>query len=153
TALAASALGAGMVASTQSGLTLEEIAQHATAAKWFQLYIQPDREVTTALVRRAEAAGYRAIVMTVDAPVNGPRNREQRAGFALPPGVEAANLRGAPPLPAPAASDEDLLLGGPLLAAAPTWRDIGCLRSLTALPILLKGVMTAEDATRALEEG
>jgi len=157
----ASVLGAGaaqtaMVVSTQASVSLEAIAQQAAAPLWFQLYIQPDRGFTQALVRRAEAAGYRALVVTVDAPVSGIRNREQRAGFALPPGVEAVNLRGmAPPPPSapPFMTDGQVLLGGPLLAAAPTWRDIAWLRGLTTLPILLKGIMNAQDATRAIAEG
>ncbi|MDT4836291.1 4-hydroxymandelate oxidase [compost metagenome] len=105
-------------------------------------------------MRRAEVAGYQALVVTVDAPVNGVRNREQRAGFVLPADVEAVNLRGMRPLQAGSApSAGGLLLGGPLLAAAPTWEDLQWLRSLTRLPILAKGVMTGEDARRAVEEG
>ena len=77
--LGASALRAGMVVSTQASIELETIAAQAQTPLWFQLYIQPDRDFTAALVRRAEAAGYRALVLTVDAPVSGIRNREQRA--------------------------------------------------------------------------
>ncbi|MPY68782.1 MAG: alpha-hydroxy-acid oxidizing protein [Alphaproteobacteria bacterium] len=154
TALAASAQQAGMVVSTQASVTLEDIAREAQAPLWFQLYVQPDREFTRTLVRRAEQAGYEALVVTVDAPVSGMRNREQRAGFALPPEVEAANLRGMAPVRSGSSGNGDgLLLGGPLLSAAPTWRDIGWLRSLTRLPLLIKGIMTAEDASRAVAEG
>lgn len=154
TVLAAAAVQAGMVVSTQASIELEAIAREAQSPLWFQLYIQHDRDFTRDLVRRAEAAGYQALVVTVDAPVNGVRNREQRAGFVLPAGVEAVNLRGMRPLPTGSAQpDGGLLLGGPLLAAAPTWQDLRWLRSLTRLPVLLKGVMTGEDARRALEEG
>jgi len=154
TALAASAMQAGMVVSTQASVALEEIARAATAPLWFQLYIQPDRPFTRNLVARAEAAGYRALVVTADAPVNGLRNAEQRAGFALPPGVEAVNLRGLRlPAAAAGAPGGPVLLGGPLLAAAPTWADLAWLRGLTRLPLLLKGVMTAEDARTALDLG
>lgn len=152
TALAASAVGAGMVISTQAGVTMEEIGRETSAPLWFQLYVQPDRNFTCGLVRRAEAAGCTALVVTVDAPVSGIRNREQRAGFALPPGVEAVNLRGMGRLPA-GTNEASMLLGSPLLAAAPTWKDLDWLRSLTALPILLKGIMTAEDARRAEAAG
>ncbi len=153
-ALAASAHGTGMVVSTQAGLPLEDIARTTTAPLWFQLYIQPDRGFTHELVRRAEAAGYRALVVTVDAPVSGLRNREQRAGFALPPGVESVNLRGmAPPPRQGGGAGAAVLLGGPLLAAAPTWSDVADLRTRTRLPILLKGIMTAEDARQAIEAG
>lgn len=154
TALAASAMGAGLVVSTQAGQPLEEIAQATTAPLWFQLYIQPDRDFTVDLVRRAEAAGYQALAVTVDAPVSGMRNREQRAGFALPPGVEAVNLRGmAQPPMYVGAPGEPVLLGGPLLAAAPSWKDLDWLQSITRLPVLVKGVMTAEDARRAVAMG
>jgi 4-hydroxymandelate oxidase len=152
--LAASAVRAGMLVSTQASVELEAIAAAAQTPLWFQLYIQPDRDFTAALVRRAEAAGYQALVLTVDAPVSGVRNREQRAGFALPAGVEAVNLRGMRPLQATADSAAgSLLLGGPLLAAAPTWADLAWLRGLTRLPILLKGIMSGADAEQALAAG
>jgi len=154
TVLAASAARAGMVVSTQASMALEDIARPAQTPLWFQLYVQPDRDFTRELVRRAEAAGYQALVLTVDAPVNGLRNREQRAGFALPEGVEAVNLRGMRGLPPSAGRiGEPALFGTPLLAAAPTWRDLAWLRSLTRLPLLVKGVMHEEDACRAVAEG
>lgn len=153
TALAAAALDTGMVVSTQASATLEDIAARAQgrAPLWFQLYIQPDRAFTASLVQRAEQAGYRALVVTVDAPVNGMRYREQRAGFRLPAGIEAVNLRGASPSPpAPAGA---LLFGTPLCDAAPTWQDLAWVRSLTRLPLLVKGIMDPEDARRAVEAG
>lgn len=154
TALAAAAAQACMIVSTQASVSLEDIARQATAPLWFQLYFQPDRDFTANLVRRAEAAGYRALVVTVDAPVSGIRNREQRAGFSLPPGIDAVNLRGMPtPPPTESNADERILLGGPLLASAPTWNDINWLRSSTRLPVLIKGIMTAEDAKLAVNEG
>ncbi len=154
TVLGASAMGAGLVVSTQASVLLEDIARAAAAPLWFQLYIQHDREFTVDLARRAEAAGYRALVVTVDAPVTALRNREQRAGFAMPPGIEAVNLRGMRPAPAQSgAAGGPVLLGGPLLAAAPTWDDLAWLRSKTRLPILLKGIMGAADAVRAVDAG
>lgn len=154
TVLAASAAQACMVVSTQASVSLEEIARQAKSPLWFQLYFQPDREFTRDLVMRAETAGYKAIVVTVDAPVSGIRNREQRAGFSLPPGVEAVNLRGMriPSLQGSQVGD-GILLGGPLLATAPTWQDIAWLRSFTSLPIVIKGIMTADDASRVVSEG
>ena len=152
TVLAASAHKAGMILSTQASVPLEDVARQAQGPLWFQLYIQADRGFTRELVRRAEIAGYEAIVLTVDAPVSGLRNREQRAGFTLPTGIEAVNLRGmCPPPQASGQAGSNVLLGGPLLAAAPTWADVDWLRSLTSLPVLIKGVMTAEDARRALD--
>lgn len=154
TALAASAHKTGMIVSTQASVLLEDVARQAQAPLWFQLYIQPDRGFTRELVQRAQSAGYQALVVTVDAPVNGLRNREQRAGFVLPADIEAVNLRGmrSPPQPSGEAGG-NVLLGGPLLAAAPTWNDVDWLRSLTSLPVLLKGITTAEDATRAVDAG
>lgn len=149
--IAAGAINTAMVVSAQASTSLEDIAAEASAPLWFQLYIQPDRDFTAALARRAEATGYRALVVTVDAPVNGMRWREQRAGFALPPGIEAANLAGMRTLPP--AGPEALLFGTPLAAAAPTWDAIDWLRAQTRLPILLKGITHADDARRALTAG
>lgn len=152
TVLGAAAAEAGMIVSTEASVALEEIAHEARTPLWFQLYIQPDREFTRELVGRAEAAGYRALVVTVDAPVSGVRNREQRAGVALPSGVEAVNLRGMR-RPAASAGAAGMLLGTPLIDAAPTWRDIAWLQSLTRLPVLIKGVMSHEYAHRAVAAG
>lgn len=154
TTVAASAVQAGMIVSTQASIAIEDIAREATTTLWFQLYIQPDRGFTISLVRRAEAAGYKALVVTVDAPVSGIRNREQHAGFVLPAGVEAVNLRGMPPMARQSGEPgAGMLLGSSLLASAPTWKDLDWLRAQTSLPILIKGVMTAEDAQRAVMGG
>ncbi len=117
--------------------------------------MQPDRGITRELVARAQAAGYRAIVITVDAPVHGPRNREQRSGFVLPAGLGSANLRDKP---AQAAAQtmrvgQGSLFDGPLLAQAPTWADIEALRAATPLPLLLKGITSVADARRAADAG
>jgi 4-hydroxymandelate oxidase len=151
TVLAASALKTGMIVSTQASVSLEEIASQATSTLWFQLYFQHDRGFTRELVRRAELVGYKAIVVTVDAPVSATRNREQRAGFVLPREVEAVNLRGLPGLSAER-NNGTVLMGSALIASAPTWTDINWLRSLTSLPILVKGIMSSEDAARAITE-
>lgn len=148
TMLGAAATRSGMVVSAQASLPLEAIAAQARQAPWFQLYVQPDRGFTLALARRAEAAGYAALVVTVDAPVSL-RNREQRAGFRLPPGIEAVNLRGAPPPPALPAGSE--IFGAVEHAAG--WEDIAALRAAVRLPVLLKGIMTAADAERAVAAG
>src|SRR5690606_26219398 len=132
TVLAASALQAGMVVSTYAGVPLETLAQQARAPLWFQLYVQHDREFTLALARRAEAAGYGALVLTVDAPVSGARNRAQRAGFVLPEGLSAVNLHGARTLaPHTAPLGSPPLFGSPLLETALSWRDIAWLREQT----------------------
>jgi 4-hydroxymandelate oxidase len=155
TALGATATAAAMVVSTQATVLLEDVARQAEAPLWFQLYIQPDRGFTRELARRAEAAGYQALVVTVDAPISGVRNREQRASFMLPPSMEAINLRGMqlPPSSGGGIGDDALLLGGSLLASAPTWRDLNWLQAQTSLPILVKGIMSGEDAERAVAAG
>ncbi|MES2709120.1 MAG: alpha-hydroxy acid oxidase [Verrucomicrobiota bacterium] len=153
TVLGASAMKAGMVVSTRASVPLEDIARAAETPLWFQLYIQPDRPFTEALVRRAEAAGYGALVLTVDAPLNGIRNRLQRSGFRMPAGVEAVNLRGmgGPDL-RPRQAGESVAFG-PLLDGAPTWRDLDWLLSVTRLPVILKGILSPDDATLAMEHG
>ncbi|KGJ10135.1 alpha-hydroxy-acid oxidizing protein (plasmid) [Paracoccus versutus] len=152
TALGAAATGSLMVVSTQSGLPLEDIAARAQGPLWFQLYMQPERGDTLSLVRRAEAAGCRALVVSVDAPVNGLRNMEQRAGFRLPEGIRAVNLDGMrPPQIRSEPGRAATFLG--LMDAAPRWEDIAWLKSQTRLPLLLKGIMSAHDAERAVAVG
>ena len=157
-AYAAAALGAGVVLSTQASVSLESVAQAVLpdpgrGPLWFQLYLQPDRGVTQALVQRAEAAGYEALVLTVDAPTSGVRDRERRAGFRLPPGVGPVNLAGlqAPASP-PLSPGQSALFDG-LLHHAPTWDDIAWLQSITRLPVLLKGVLHPADARQAVSVG
>lgn len=154
TAMGAAAIGAAMVVSTQASVALEDLAHAARAPLWFQLYPQPDRGFTRELVGRVESAGYRAIVLTADAPISGVRNREQRAGFALPPGVEAVNLRGARAMSAQGAGVGDsAVFGTALLDVAPTWKDLEWLLSVTRLPVLVKGILAPPDAVLAIEMG
>lgn len=153
TVLGASAVSAWMTVSTQSSVTLEDVAKAANTTLWFQLYMQAARDDTTALVRRAEQAGYAAIVVTVDAAVNGVRNVEQRAGFRLPVNIRAANLDGISPAPAPRVNPGESPVFKGLLDAAPTWSDLEWLRKTTTLPIILKGVLHPDDADRAIAMG
>lgn len=159
TALAAAALGAGFVLSTQADTHMETVARLYLAdpgrgALWFQLYFQRDRGLTQALVQCAEAAGFEALVVTVDAPVQAPRDRERRAGFRLPLHVRSAHL---PNLPS--ADDAHPLQRGDSalfqhhLQHAPTWQDLGWLQGLTRLPILLKGICHPDDAREARRLG
>lgn len=152
TVFGAGAIRAGMVVSTQASVPLEEVAQRASSPLWFQLYLQHDREFTRSLVQRAVKAGYRALVLTVDAPVTL-RNREQRAGFRLPPGIQAVNLRGMAPAPPPRAEPHESEVFRGLLDGAATWKDIAWLRSVSKLPLVLKGIMSPADAERAIAEG
>ncbi|MCW1923206.1 alpha-hydroxy-acid oxidizing protein [Luteolibacter arcticus] len=148
TVLGASVMEACLTVSTSAGIPLEDISKAATVPPWFQLYVQADRGFTAELVKRVEAGGYAALVVTADAPLSGLRNREQRAGFRLPPGIEAVNLRGMKSLPL-----AEGVFGTPLLETAPTWKDLAWLRSLTSLPVILKGVLDPEDARIAVAEG
>jgi len=143
---------ATMVVSTMSNVTLEEIAAAATRPLWFQLYVQPDRELTKHLVRRAESAGYEALVVTVDAPVLGARYRELRANFALPAGLERANLRGYAVANSSYHPSEQSIFSATLDPSL-TWKDIDWFRSITKLPILLKGIQNPADAERAVSAG
>ena len=133
--------GVGMVATSGSNRTIEAIAAAASRPLWMQLYLFPERARSQALVRRAEAAGCRAIVLTVDSPRFGRKERTLRSedDFDWP---HAANLAGLPP---PTAN--------PARGAPATWADVDWLRSITTLPIVLKGVLTAEDAALAVEHG
>lgn len=142
TAQAAGRAGVVMVAGTSSNRSIEEIAAAADGPLWLQLYLFPERARTLALVRRAEAAGCRAIVLTVDAPRWGRKERSLRseAQFAWP---ASGNLAGLPP-----ATVEWPDGGAPV-----TWADLDWLRTVTALPILLKGILTAEDAALAATRG
>lgn len=154
-ARAAAALDTIMVASTLSTHSIEEIA--ATGARlWFQLYVFRDRAITEELVRRAEAAGCRALVLTTSVPVQGNRERDSHNRFRLPTGTEMANFRGMRQATFPTTAD-----GGSGLMAFinsefdPTlsWEALDWLRSITSLPILLKGVMHPGDGRIAVEHG
>ena len=154
-ARAAGAAGTLMVVSTIASSTLEEVAAHATGPLWFQLYVYRDRDVTRGLMRRAEAAGYRALVLTVDMPRLGRRERDVRNRFTLPPGVTIRNLEvaGRPDATSWGADSSFNEYVHSLLDASLTWDAIGWLKSLTKLPIVIKGVLTAEDAERAVAAG
>ena len=142
----ATARGAGaadtlMIVSTVATRSLEEVAEAATGPLWFQLYMYDERDAAVMLVQRAQAAGYRALVVTVDTPHVSKRERDIRNNFHIPPPpFVAANFTGK------YATETGM-------HAAVTWDVIPWLRSLTSLPILLKGILTAEDALLAVEHG
>ena len=150
TARAAVGVGALMVVSTIASVRLEDIAETGVN-RWFQLYVHKDRDLTAELVKRAHAAGYRAIVVTVDTPFLGRRMRDERNRFALPPGIGLANLAGIP-LPQDPGSSLFRYFASQLDPAV-TWEDIAWLRSLSPLPVVLKGVLTPEDALSAVKAG
>jgi 4-hydroxymandelate oxidase len=156
-ATAAGAAAAGTLATLGSGnhFGVEEVAAATRAPFWFQMYCYESRAVTERLIRRAEEAGARALVLTVDATFPPRRERNMRIKFALPPEIELRNLVGIGlhdhllraehgGMPAFIASLRNMLL---------TWDEIDWMSGITKTPIVLKGVMTAEDAMMAAEHG
>jgi 4-hydroxymandelate oxidase len=155
TALAAEIAGVGMVLSTLATKSLEEVATVANGLQWFQLYIHKDQGLTQALVQRAYTAGYKAICLTVDAPMLGKRERDQRNEFTLPPGLHPANLTNISGLDIPQATGESGLLTyfSQQINPGVTWKDLEWLQSLSPLPLVVKGILRADDAVRAVEYG
>lgn len=154
-ARAAGAMGTAMICSTIATYPLEEIAAAATGPLWFQLYVYRDREVTRDLVRRCEAAGFKALVLTVDTPRLGRRERDVRNRFALPPGLSIANLERYGKTEAlrwaGASSFQEYVHR--LLDGSLTWESVEWLRSITSLPIFIKGVLSPDDAALATKAG
>ncbi|MCI0397578.1 MAG: alpha-hydroxy-acid oxidizing protein [Chloroflexi bacterium] len=149
TARAAARAGTIMIASMAATTAVEEVAQASAAIPgaprpWLQLYILPDRGFTTEMVRRAEAAGCGALVLTVDSPVFGQRERDIRHRFhELPNGLSLANFTAAGGARPPQLE----------FKADLTWQDVSWLRATTNLPILLKGIVHPADACLALAHG
>ncbi len=150
-ARAVSALGTAQVLSTLSSVPLEQVATEAAALRWLQLYIYRDREITRDLVRRAEAAGYAAICVTVDVQRPGNRERDLRNGFTVPADVRAANFDHA---------IDDTADGSALFTyinaqfdPALTWEALDWLAGITSLPVVVKGILAPADARLAVEHG
>ncbi|HUR68899.1 MAG TPA: alpha-hydroxy acid oxidase [Candidatus Thermoplasmatota archaeon] len=138
--------------STLATTPLEEVAQEQ-APRWFQVYIHRDRELSRELVQRAVNAGYEALVLTVDAPVWAIRERDRRNKFTLPPPLTLANFeRYLDKATGQSGPDGLANYVNSQLDPSLTWRDVGWLRSF-GLPVLVKGVLTAEDAALAIEHG
>ena len=150
-ARAVAAEGIAQVLSTLSSTSLEDVAATAAAPRWFQLYVYRDRTITHELVKRAEAAGYVAICITVDVQRPGNRERDLRNGFKVPMQIRAANFNQA---------IEDTADGSALLKyindqfdPSLTWEALEWLRSITTLPIVVKGLLSADDARLAVTHG
>jgi 4-hydroxymandelate oxidase len=150
TAWAAATLDTVMILSTIATVSLEDVA--ATGVRrWFQLYVLKDRDLTAELVKRAHASGYRALVLTVDAPLLGRRFRDERNLFTLPDGMRLANLE-AMGLPVSSGSG----LSAFFLERhdrSVNWESLAWIRSLSPMPLVLKGIVTGEDASLAVEAG
>ena len=148
-ARAAAAAGTIMTLSTMASASIEEVAAASDGPKWFQLYVHPERNVSKRMVQRAEAAGYKAICLTVDVPRLGRRERDFRNRFDYPPGVAHRNYIGEvelPPLEIEAGQSALNASADVLIDPSLTWDVIDWLRSFTSLPVIVKGIMTAEDA-------
>ncbi len=145
---------ATLVAALFSNVSIEQMASLAQRPLWFQLYIQNDRSFTKEIVDRGLAAGCDAICVTVDVPVNGPRDREVRAGFRLPPGVERSNLA---KLGSTIAAGAHRPSGRNIYSLThgydATWKDIDWLRSIIPVRLLLKGILHPADAELAVKAG
>lgn len=151
TARAAAACSTIMVLSFSSNCTIEEVASSCSAIRFFQLYVYKRRDISAKLVKRAENNGYKAIVVTVDTPRLGRREADIKNKMVVPmvPSLEGLLSLGA-----------DNKFGSGLAAfasetldASLSWKDIEWLKSITKLPIMLKGVLTAEDARKAVDVG
>jgi 4-hydroxymandelate oxidase len=133
-----------LVSSMASTVPIADVVAAATGPVWFQLYVQPDMDVTEALVRRAERAGCAALVVTADSPVFGRHRRDLAHGFHdLPPGLAAENMRD---LTGPGLRDI-------AMSVAVSWEHVDRLREMTSLPLWVKGVLHPKDAELAVGHG
>jgi len=174
-ARATAAMGVGFCQSTNSNASIEQLAHHGRQDFWFQLYIQKDRGMTEALIQRAWDAGSRVLVVTVDLPVQGPRERDVRNGFTVPPRIGLDNIfdyasklswllrLGRGPrftfgnLVAPGAPAQKLMSLAQHISASfdasVNWKDLDWLRDRWRGRIAVKGILRADDALRALSHG
>jgi len=153
-ARAARAAGTLMIGSTLSTCTLEETAEACGGPMWFQLYVYKDRGMTQELVARAESAGYQALVLTVDTPLLGRRYRDVRNNFVLPEGISMKNFEAAMTSAARWGAHASFsAYVHDLFDATLSWSAVEWLRSQTRLPILVKGILTEEDASLAIHAG
>lgn len=150
-ARAAAAAGIVQVLSTLSSYRLEDVATASKGKPWFQLYCYRDRAITQELVERAETAGFVALCVTLDVPVPGSRERDVRNRFKVPPNVRVANL--AHLVSDTADSSALLKYVSDQFDPSLTWETLDWLGGLTRLPIVVKGVLTAEDARLAVKHG
>ena len=149
TARGAAAAGAVYVLSTTATVTIEDVAaERGTAAQWFQLYLPPDRTVTEGLIDRVVAAGFQAIVLTVDQPVYGASPRAARSPLVSSPDIRSVNLPGQPIAQNAYKADYTGRVTFPA-----TWRDLDWLVRRAPMPVLVKGVLRADDAVRCVEAG
>lgn len=151
-ARAAAAAGVTMILSTASTYPMEEIRAQSPAPMWFQLYVNKDPGVTQALVEKAEAENFAAIVVTVDLPVLGNREIDIRNGFQMPSELQLVNLRAVhEQRHLPVASETELIVAQ--FKPDLSYRDLEWLCGLTKLPVLAKGILRGDDARLCLDHG
>lgn len=155
TTKAAGAAKTIMTIATISTSSIEEAMAVASGPVWFQLYVLKDRGVTASLVQRAEEAGCKAIVLTVDVPVPGQRERDARNRLTLPDNLSIKNLltAGYQNLPKNVAGSGLAAYVASQFDPALSWKDVQWLRGLTKLPVLVKGILRTDDALRAIDHG
>jgi isopentenyl diphosphate isomerase/L-lactate dehydrogenase-like FMN-dependent dehydrogenase len=173
-AQAAEAMGTRLVLSSASTYSIEEVAAGTTKPHWFQLYPWRNAGLIDSLVGRAGDAGYSTLVVTVDVPVYGNRLRETRTGMGIPPTISPAQawsavrrppwlfhllreqrigLKNLEPVGSAAGSVESFAVQSENLGAGLDWRDLEHIRARWAGPLLVKGILDADDAERAVEVG
>ncbi|XP_055820105.1 glycolate oxidase 1-like isoform X2 [Solanum dulcamara] len=154
TARATSAAGTIMTLSTVGTSSIEEVASTGPGIRFFQLYVYKDRNVVLQLVKRAERAGFKAIALTVDTPRLGRREADIKNRFVLPSHLSLKNFEGLDLGKIDKTDDSGLAsyVAGQVDQSL-SWKDVKWLQTITHLPILLKGVLTAEDARLAVESG
>ena len=151
TARAAAAAGVPFILSTMSSSSVEAVSAAAPdCIRWFQLYVQRDPGASRSLVERAVAAGCRALVVTVDLPIVGYRDRDRRSGFEM---SALGNFGDVGPTHRPLRPMVDDVIDTGTPAHSLTWADLAAIRSWSTLPVVLKGILTAEDARLAVEHG
>jgi 4-hydroxymandelate oxidase len=142
-----------MTLSTFSTFSIEEVMAVATGPVWFQLYVFKDKAISASLVKRAEVAGCKAIVFTVDVPLLGRRERDVRNQFKLPDSVKNLLPGGLPESPDGTDGSELTAYVASLFDPTLTWKDIEWLAGITKLPVLVKGILRSDDALLAVKHG
>jgi 4-hydroxymandelate oxidase len=150
---AATDAGIAYCLSTLSSVSIEDVAVAATGTRWFQLYMHPERAVSASFVERAVDAGYAAIVLTVDLPQAGRRERDVRNAFSLPEGVRYANLDGRRSQATAAGPHPFAQNVNAQTNPALGWSDLEWIIGKTSLPVIVKGLVRADDARQAVEAG
>jgi 4-hydroxymandelate oxidase len=156
TSRGAARAGTVFVASTVSNRSLEAIAEASSGPRWFQLYVYRDKEITRDLVQRAAAAGYTALCLTVDTPLAGQRERDRRNRLRMPAHLGLENFPAAHAERHKSENEGESALAryiADMWDANLTWDDVDWLRSISPLPVIIKGVLAPDDATLSVEHG